>query len=155
MNRIRIYNDSEIRKLMQNNNVYEIKNKSQIIYKREFKFWAIKQKLNYPEKTARQIFEEAGFDMNILDDRTPQKRLYSWMKKYNQFGEDYFKDENKYSYKAKEKENKVSDIEKRFIQYVKKAVNNPNFVAFIIDKDETGKIRINNLVSVEDEKTNS
>lgn len=73
MNKIRVYNDEEIKKLLSNSNVARIKNKSQIVYKNEFKLWAVKEKLSHIEKTAREIFETGGFDMNILDDRTPQK----------------------------------------------------------------------------------
>lgn len=154
MNKIRVYNDNEIKILLNNPNVDKIKNNSQIVYKNNFKLWAVKEKLSHKEKTARQIFVAGGFDMNILDDRTPQKRLCSWVKKYKMFGEDYFTDKNKYSYKAleNEKEIKNNDVEKNFIKYIRKVINNPKFVAFIIDKDETGKIRINNLVSIDDEK---
>lgn len=153
MNKIRVYNDDEIKILLSNTNVERIKNKSQIVYKNEFKLWAVKEKLSNTEKTARQIFVAGGFDMNILDDRTPQKRLCSWVKKYKMFGEDYFTNKNKYSYKAISKENnETNNADDRFVNYVRKVISNPKFVAFIIDKDETGKIRINNLVSVEDEK---
>jgi hypothetical protein len=157
MNKIRIYNDEEIKILLNNPNVDRIKNKSQIVYKNEFKLWAVKEKLNHTEKTAREIFVAGKFDMNILDDRTPQKRLCLWVKKYKMFGEDYFTNKNKYSYSAKEKnENKTNnELENKFVSYVRKVINNPKFVAFIIDKDETGKLRINNLVSIEDEKINN
>lgn len=156
MNKIRVYNDDEIKILLSNTNVERIKNKSQIVYKNEFKLWAVKEKLSNTEKTARQIFVAGGFDMNILDDRTPQKRLCSWVKKYKMFGEDYFTNKNKYSYKAISKENnETDDADDRFVNYVRKVISNPKFVAFIIDRDETGKIRINNLVSVEDEKVDN
>ena len=75
MNKIRIFNEEEIKKLLNNPNVEYIKNKSQIIYKNKFKLWAVKEKLNHIEKNAREIFIAGGFDMNILDDRTPQKRI--------------------------------------------------------------------------------
>ena len=107
MNKIRIYSDNEITILMSNPNVSHIKNKSQIQYKNSFKVWAIKQKLNNPEKTARQIFESGGFDMLILDERTPQRRLLSWVKKYKMFGENYFNDNNRYTYKSLERNKKV------------------------------------------------
>ena len=89
MNKIRVYNDEEIKILLSNSNVERIRNKSQIVYKNSFKLWAVKEKLSDTSKTARQIFVAGGFDMNILDDRTPQKRLCSWVKKYKKFGEDY------------------------------------------------------------------
>ncbi len=100
MNKVRVYNDNEIKILLSNSNVEKIRNKSQIVYKNSFKLWAVKEKLNDTSKTARQIFEAGGFDMKILDDRTPQKRICSWVKKYKKFGEDYFTDKNKYTYKA-------------------------------------------------------
>lgn len=102
MNKVRIYNSSEIKILMNNPNVEMIRNKSQIVYKNSFKLWAVKQKIYHPEKTSRQIFEEAGFDMKIIDDRTPQKRLCSWTKKFKMFGEEYFDDNKKYTYQALE-----------------------------------------------------
>ena len=95
MNKIRIYNDEELQKISLNSNVESVRNKSHIVYKNSFKLWAVKEKTLYPEKTAREIFVTGGFDMNILDDRTPQRRLCSWMKKYRMFGEDYFTDKNK------------------------------------------------------------
>lgn len=104
MNKIRIYTFNEINDLMKNPNVVNVLNQSQIKYKNEFKLWAIKEKIKHPEKTAREIFESAGFNMNILDARTPQRRLSSWIEKYKKFGEDYFTNTNKYSYKTKENE---------------------------------------------------
>lgn len=98
--RVRTFNDYEIRELLRNPNVRGIKNKSQIIYKNEFKYWAVLEKIKYPEKTAREIFETAGFNMNILNERTPQKRISYWMKRYKLFGAEYFVANNKYRYKA-------------------------------------------------------
>ena len=106
MSRIRVYTDEEIKSLFNSGNVASIKNKSQIVYKKEFKLWAIYEKLSHPEKTARQIFESAGFDMKILDDRTPQKRLCSWVKKYKMYGDEYFIERNKYTYTSKNKNTK-------------------------------------------------
>lgn len=103
MNRIRHYTDEEIIKLLSNPNVKGVNNKSRIEYKNGFKLWAVYEKINNPEKTARQIFESAGFDMNILDERTPQKRILSWTKKYEQYGEEYFLELNKYYYSTKTK----------------------------------------------------
>ena len=74
MNKIRVYNDYEMSILLNNHNVDGIKNNSQIIYNNSFKLWAVMQRLNTC-KTAKQIFAEAGFDMNIIDERTPQKRI--------------------------------------------------------------------------------
>ena len=100
MKKIRVYNDDEIKILLGNSNVERIRNKCHIVYKDSFKLWAVKEKLSDTSKTARQIFVAGGFDMNIIDDRTPQKRICSWVKKYKMFGEDYFNDNNKFSYQA-------------------------------------------------------
>ena len=100
MKKIRVYNEEEIEKLLHNPNIEKINNKCHIVYKNSFKLWAVKEKLSDTSKTARQIFVAGGFDMNILDDRTPQKRICSWVKKYKMFGEDYFTDKNKFTYQA-------------------------------------------------------
>ena len=146
MKKIRIYNDTEINTLLNNKNIEKIFNKCQIVYKNEFKLWAVKEKINHIDKTARQIFEEGGFDMNILDDRTPQRRLCSWLKKYKMVREDYFTNENKYSYKAKEKSKKI---------YLSKTFNDPNFTALIIEKKENGSFNYNVVKRLNDEETNS
>ena len=101
----RIFTDFEKKELLKNENVLGIRYEKEIIYSGEFKLWAVEEKLKYPEKTARQIFEEANFDMNKLDERTPQRRLNAWMKKYKKFGCEYFIDlANKYYYKSLDKE---------------------------------------------------
>lgn len=96
--RIRTYTDEEIKKLLRNPNIIRINNKSQIVYSGNFKLWAVLQKLNHKEKTSREIFEEAQFDMSILDSRLPQRRLSLWIKRYQQFGKEYFISSNKFSY---------------------------------------------------------
>ena len=146
MNKIRVYNEEEIKILLSNPNVERIRNKSQIVYKNSFKLWAVKEKLSDTSKTARQIFVAGGFDMNILDDRTPQKRLCSWVKKCKKFGEDYFTDKNKYSYKA---------IQKTKYIFLSKTFNDPNFLAFIIEKKDNGTFDYRVIRKMKDEKTNS
>ena len=78
MNRVRVYSDCEIQKLLQNPNVVRIKNKKQIVYSNSFKLWAVNEILKHPCKTSRQVFEEAGFDMNILSADTPSRRILEW-----------------------------------------------------------------------------
>lgn len=95
----RIFTEYEIEQLLKNENILGIKYQKEIMYSGSFKLWAVQEKLKYPYKTARQIFEEAGFDMEILDERTPQRRLNAWIKKYHKFGVEYFMDlSNKYYY---------------------------------------------------------
>ena len=146
MNKIRIYNDEELKKISLNSNVESVRNKSHIVYKNSFKLWAVKEKTLYQEKTAREIFVTGGFDMNILDDRTPQRRLCSWMKKYSMFGEDYFTDKNKYSYKA---------MAKKEYPFLSKTFNDPNFIAFVIQKKDDGTFDYRIIRKEQNEKNNS
>ncbi len=108
MNRIRYFNEIEIEELLHNSNIIGIKNRSQLIYKNEFKLWAVLEKVKHSEKTAREIFESAGFNMNILNEQTPQRRLSSWIKKYKVFGVEYFIPNNQYRYKSKILNSKIS-----------------------------------------------
>ena len=100
MRRIRIFTDDEIIKLLKNPNILEIRNKSQLVYSNNFKIYAIREKLKHPEKTAREIFVNAGFDMNIINERTPQRRIKEWMNRYKKFGIEYFLEKNKYRYQT-------------------------------------------------------
>ena len=148
MNKIRVYNDYEIKILLNNPNVEKINNKCHIVYKKEFKLWAVKEKLSHKEKTARQIFVAGGFDMNILDDRTPQKRICSWVKKYKKFGEDYFTDKNKFTYKA-------IQTNKTDTKFLSKTFNDPKFIALVIEKKDNGKLDYRVVRELDDEKDNS
>lgn len=97
----RVFTEYEMEQLLKNENILGIRYNREIIYSGDFKLWSVQEKMKYPNKTAKQIFEEAGFDMKILDERTPQRRLNSWTKKYEKFGIEYFKDlANKYYYKS-------------------------------------------------------
>lgn len=149
MKKIRVYNDEEIRKLISNSNVESIKNKCQIVYKNEFKLWAVKEKLNHVEKTAREIFAAGGFDMTILDEMTPQRRLCSWVKKYKMYGENYFISD-KYSYKAKSK----NDINQVIDKAENKIFDDPTFIAFVVEKQNDGSLK-SRIIRKENEKTNN
>lgn len=151
MNKIRIYNNDEIRKLNINPNVVRVKSGKQIVYKNEFKLWAVKERIANPFKTARQIFVEGGFDMNILDDQTPQKRLCSWVKKYRRYGEDYFK--NKYTYQTISSNNLNMEI--NFLRFLKSKINSPKFISFVIYKDNNNRIKYKSLEHADYEKVNN
>ena len=47
------------------------------------------------------------------------------------FGEDYFNEKNKYSYKAEDKNDNP---------YLSKTLNDPNFLAFVISKKDNGTL---------------
>jgi len=129
--RIRVYRADEMYKLLSNPNVISIENNSRIVYSNEFKYYAVLQKITRPDKTARQIFEEAGFDMKILSPTTPQKRICYWMKQYERFGKDYFLMNEGYSFKAKKKNNNknlmtMSKEIKELINELKKVIEEFN-----------------------------
>lgn len=114
--KIRVYTNNEIKLLLNSGCILGFRNNSQIIYKNGFKLYAVHERLCHPEKTARQIFEEAGINTSILDDRTPQKRINNWVKKYTRYGEDYFKNEKQF-YSSKQKENIISQKNTNESQY--------------------------------------
>lgn len=72
----------EIEFLNSNPNVVKVKYGRQIEYKEEFKKWAVLQSLNHPELSANQIFESAGFNIEMIGKRTAVSRIRYWKKKY-------------------------------------------------------------------------
>ena len=67
-----------------------------------------------------------------------KKGLSLWVKKYKMFGEDYFNNDI-YSYKAKLKQEK----------------SNPDFIAFVIEKQKDGSLKSRIVEINEDEKINN
>lgn len=88
--KLRYYTDTEIEKLKSNIFVKDIMYKRSIVYDTVFKLWCIMMRLEFPELTAKQIFERAGFDISILNDNLPHRRIGEWLKNYRKFGVDYF-----------------------------------------------------------------
>lgn len=86
----KIYTNEEIKELLKNPFVKEIKYNRFIVYDDYFKLWAVLKKIKYPEKTSRQIFNEAGFNINIMNPKLPQARLKYWENLYYRYGCDYF-----------------------------------------------------------------
>ena len=76
------YNKKEIASLMNNENVEIVKYGNTIIYNQEFKKWAVKTSLEHPELTAKEIFEIAGFDTDIIGKNIPRERIRDWKIKY-------------------------------------------------------------------------
>ena len=77
MNR-RILTGEQIKKLSQNKNVSRCGSKS-IRYSKEFKKTAIQQ-YNEEGLTAVEIFESAGFDLDVVGKRMPNKLMHQWNK---------------------------------------------------------------------------
>jgi hypothetical protein len=91
----RIYTDIEIKILKQNMFICDVKYLRQIEYDPLFKLWCIYMKLNCPELTAREIFERAGMNIEILHPSLPRRRIQEWIYNYNKFGKNYFIPEDK------------------------------------------------------------
>ena len=98
----RIYTDNEIKKLKACLFVREIKRKCEIDYDPVFKLWTIMMRYEFPELTAREIFARAGFDIDILNNKLPQRRIKEWKDNYIKFGVSYFLPEDEV-YKSKNK----------------------------------------------------
>lgn len=105
----RPYTKSEIEQLKKNPNIVEV-NKSSITYLPEFKVEAVKS--NLKGKSPISIFEENGFDINIIGKDTPRKRLYAWRKLYDQSGELGLLIDNRGIKEIKEGSNELSVEEK-------------------------------------------
>ena len=86
----KIYTNKEIEYLLKNKFVSKILYKRLIEYSNIFKLWTVLQKIKYPEKTARDIFEEAGFNTRLMNSKLPQARIRSWYLCYERYGFEYF-----------------------------------------------------------------
>jgi hypothetical protein len=73
----RFFSPEQICDLLRNPNVAKCSSKS-IGYKRNFKVWAVNQ---YEEAgwSPKEIFTQAGFDLNVIGCRTPEWRMERWV----------------------------------------------------------------------------
>lgn len=89
----RIFNQVQIVALMSNPNVKRCSPKS-ITYAQEFKLLAI-NKYYQEDYGPKMIFEEAGFDLDVIGRDMPEKCMSRWRKTYNNRGIDSLKNENR------------------------------------------------------------
>lgn len=94
--KVRLYTGNEIKILEQNIFVRKVKYKREIEYDPLFKLWVIMMRFKFPELSAREIFSRAGFDVNILHPKLPQRRIKDWVDNYKKFGIRYFLPEDEY-----------------------------------------------------------
>ena len=89
----RIFTKEQIKELSKNKNVEKCSEKS-ITYSKEFKMKAVKQ---YYEEylVSKEIFIQAGFELEIIGKDIPKQCLVRWKKKYQNKGEVAFKQENR------------------------------------------------------------
>lgn len=88
-----LFTDKEVNKLKKNKYVKSVSNKS-ITYTDEFKEKVVFETENY-KKFPRQVFEECGFDIDMIGIKRTENAAYKWRKQYRQQGE--LKDTRKYS----------------------------------------------------------
>lgn len=74
----RIFSQEQINELLHNKNVVRCSEKS-ITYHNDFKVRAVMQYQN-DGVPARQIFKEAGFNLDIIGRKTPKDSLRTWRK---------------------------------------------------------------------------
>jgi len=93
----KIYTEKEIKKLMENPFVLKVERHRFIKYDSLFKLWCIIQRKLYPEKTCKEIFASAGFDVSIMNPKLPQSRIKDWENVFYRFGYNYFISKDCYS----------------------------------------------------------
>lgn len=99
------YTITEIKLLNSNPNVKSVKYGRQIEYSPSFKKWAVIQSVKYPELSANQIFEIAGFDIDMLGPRTAESRIRYWKGNLNKYKELYYEPKDKLSTLELDKQN--------------------------------------------------
>ena len=85
MSNRKIFTKEQINKLSANKNVVKC-SKKYIKYSDDFKINAIRQYCN-GDKSFKQIFEEAGFDLKIIGERTPADCFKEWKEIFKKKGE--------------------------------------------------------------------
>jgi len=80
----RIFTKEEIAKLSKNKNVDKCSERS-ITYTKEFKVKAVKQYQEY-FMLPREIFEDAGFEIELIGKETPKNCLRRWNRTYKTKG---------------------------------------------------------------------
>lgn len=80
-----VFTDIEVKKLKKNKYVKQVSNKS-ITYTNEFKEKVVFETENY-KKFPRQVFEECGFDADLIGMKRIEDSAYRWRKQYKENGE--------------------------------------------------------------------
>ena len=80
-----LFTDKDIKKLSKNKYVKKVSNKA-ITYTDEFKEKVVLETENY-KKFPRQVFEECGFNIEIIGIKRIENAAHKWRKQYKQLGE--------------------------------------------------------------------
>lgn len=102
-----LFTDKEVNKLRKNKYVKSVSNKS-ITYTDEFKEKVVFETENY-KKFPRQVFEECGFDIDVIGIKRTENAAYKWRKQYRQRGD--LKDTRKHK-SGRPLKRALTDVEK-------------------------------------------
>ena len=80
-----LFTDNEVKKLRKNKYVKNVSNKA-ITFTDEFKEKVVFETENY-KKFPRQVFEECGFDIDIIGIKRTENAAHRWRKQYRNQGE--------------------------------------------------------------------
>jgi transposase-like protein len=97
-----MFTREQVNELLANKNVAKCSSKS-ITYKKEFKIWAVKKYIN-EGYSPNMIFEEAGFDIDMIGRNNPKECLRRWRRKYSRTGEAGLTEDNRGKYGGRRKE---------------------------------------------------
>ena len=90
-----VFTDSEVKKLRKNKYVRNVSNKS-ITYTDEFKEKVVFETENY-KKFPRQVFEECGFDIDIIGLKRIQSSGSRWRSAFRRNGVEQLQDTRKFN----------------------------------------------------------
>ena len=105
-----IFNEHQIRQLESNLNVASVSDRA-IQYTPEFKIRAVNE--NLTGKGPAQIFEENGFDLNLIGIGKAQSSLKRWRKTFKELGEEGFQLERRGKGSSGRPSNKDISAEKK------------------------------------------
>ncbi len=105
-----IFNEHQIRQLESNLNVASVSDRA-IQYTSEFKIRAVNE--NLTGKGPAQIFEENGFDLNLIGIGKAQSSLKRWRKTFKELGEEGFQLERRGKGSSGRPSNKNISAEKK------------------------------------------
>jgi transposase-like protein len=80
----RIFTGEQIEELLANENIAKCSEKA-ITYERDFKIRAVKQ-YNEDGMTAKEIFRQAGLDLNVIGRKQPKECLRRWNRIFRKKG---------------------------------------------------------------------
>lgn len=86
----KIYTKEEQEMYLKNPFVIDIKYNRFIEYDPVFKLWCVLKKITESSETCRHLFYEAGFPIDLMNQKLPQSRIKDWENNFYRYGVDYF-----------------------------------------------------------------